>query len=124
MPSTDIPGATNENAPPTSDDRGHGLADDFVSVEAVCATLRSYADDREDARENEDDVFEADYARTILSAIETSSWLAARVAAAVAAERERIAVAIESAANCSCRESYCAQRATAKRDARIARSGS
>jgi hypothetical protein len=80
---------TNEDTP-THDDGRHRLADDFVSVEAVCAALRSYADDREDARENEDDVFEADYARAILASIESSSWLSARVAAAVTAERERL----------------------------------
>lgn len=34
---------------------------------------------------------------------------------------EHIASAIEAAAKCSCTDSYCAQRATAKRDARIAR---
>lgn len=50
--------------------------------------------------------------------------VSARVAAAVAAERERIAVAIEADARCSCTDSYCAQRSMAKRAARIARSAS
>lgn len=39
----------------------------------------------------------------------------------LAAERERIAQAIEASNQCSCRDSYCAQRSTAKRAADIAR---
>jgi hypothetical protein len=38
----------------------------FELMEGVCAVLRRYADEREEARAKADDVYEADYVRPIL----------------------------------------------------------